>query len=221
MSPGTRHPPPLWATCSGDSSPILSKTFLLISYLNIPSFSFKPFPLVLPQKTLLKTAIISFVTSPYILKGHSQVSPVPSLLQAEKLQLSASPCRRGIQSLGSFLWASTSSPVGPHLSYTEDSTSGCSTPGEVSPPSPCWSCLFWCSPGYGCLMVAWAVRAHFWFMSSCHPPVFPSPFWQSWALSFHPPACIDSGVCCNPGENLGCALIDPHEVLLGPQFKPV
>ena len=47
--------------------------------------------------------------------------------------LSACPCRRGVPSLGSFLWPfSCHAPTGPCLSCTEDFTSGCSIPGEVS-----------------------------------------------------------------------------------------
>jgi len=48
--------------------------------------------------------------------------------------LSACPGRRGVPSLWSFLWPSSgSAQTGPHLSCTEDSTSGLTTPDEVSP----------------------------------------------------------------------------------------
>ena len=48
--------------------------------------------------------------------------------------LSACSHRRGIPSLGSFLWPSSGcAPTGPCLSCTEDSTPGYITPGEVSP----------------------------------------------------------------------------------------
>lgn len=47
--------------------------------------------------------------------------------------LSSCPCRRCVPSLGSFLQPfSHRAPTGPHLSSTEDSTSGRSIPGEVS-----------------------------------------------------------------------------------------
>jgi len=39
-----------------------------------------------------------------VLKGHTKVSPQPSLLQAEQPQLSAFPHRRGTPARGSFLW---------------------------------------------------------------------------------------------------------------------
>lgn len=43
------------------------------------------------------------------------------------------------------------------------------------------------------------VRAHCWLMSSMPFTIPPSFFLQGCALSFHTPACIDSGGCCDPG----------------------
>ena len=75
------------------------------------------------------------------MKGCYQVTLEPSLL---------SDCchRRGVPSLGLFSWPSSGhATTGPHLSCTEDSTSGCSIPGETSPaqsrgaglpPLTCW-----------------------------------------------------------------------------------
>ncbi|KAK4827886.1 hypothetical protein QYF61_022309, partial [Mycteria americana] len=53
------------------------KNFFLVSNLNLPSFSFRPLPLVLLQQALPKR-----------LKGCNKVSPGASLLQAEQPQLS-------------------------------------------------------------------------------------------------------------------------------------
>lgn len=71
----------------------------------------------------------------YILKDYSQVSPEPSLLQAEQPQLSQSVLiGKVVPSLGLFLWTpSGRAPAGPCLSCPEDSTSGHSTPSEASP----------------------------------------------------------------------------------------
>ncbi|KAK4818202.1 hypothetical protein QYF61_008586 [Mycteria americana] len=56
---------------------LIVKNFFLKSSLNLPSLSLKPLILVLSQQALLK-----------ILEGCYKVSPQPSLLQAEQLQLS-------------------------------------------------------------------------------------------------------------------------------------
>jgi len=57
------HPPPLWATCASASLPITVKIFLMTS-LDLPSFSLKPFPLVLSQQPLLKSLTPSFLQPP-------------------------------------------------------------------------------------------------------------------------------------------------------------
>ena len=68
-----------------------------------------------------------------ILKENFQVSPKPSLLQAEQPQLSQPVSQSGAPSVVAFLWPFPGhSLTGPHLPCTEDSPSGRSTPGEVS-----------------------------------------------------------------------------------------
>ena len=64
------------------------KDFFLIFSLNLPSFSLKPFPLVLAKQSP-KESVPFFLTAPLqVLKGCYQVSLEPSLLQAEQPQLS-------------------------------------------------------------------------------------------------------------------------------------
>ena len=64
------------------------KDLFLISNLNLPSLSLKPFPLVLSLQTLLKT-VPFFPVAPFqILKGCYLITSEPSLLQAEEPQLS-------------------------------------------------------------------------------------------------------------------------------------
>ena len=105
------------------------------------------------------------------------------------------------------------------LSCTEDSTSGCSAPGEASPvqsrgvgslPLNCWLCCFWCSPGYG-----WPSELREHIAGSCpasHPPVSLGLFQQGCAQCFHPSAFIGNGCCLDPGARpcLGtsCILLD-------------
>ena len=107
--------------------------------------------------------------------------------------------RKAVPSFGSFLWPpSGCAPIGLCHSYTEDSISGCSTPGEASPeqsrgvgsrspPSLCWPCFFRCSPGYSWLSGLWGHTA-----GSCpafHSSVPPGLSWHGCTQSFHPPAC--------------------------------
>ena len=66
----------------------LVKKFYLISNLNLPSFSLRPFPLVLSQQTLLKSTSFYFYSALLILKGCYHVSPQPSIFQAEQPQVS-------------------------------------------------------------------------------------------------------------------------------------
>ena len=65
------------------SATLTAKYFFLISIQNLLSFSANPFPLVWSQQTLLKSLSPSFLW--HSLKGRSQVSPEPSLLQAVQL----------------------------------------------------------------------------------------------------------------------------------------
>jgi len=55
MPPGMGHPQPPWATCSCVSPLSGWKNFLLISNLNLPCLSLKPFPLVLSLSTLVNS----------------------------------------------------------------------------------------------------------------------------------------------------------------------
>ena len=63
------------------------KNFLLISNINLPSFSLQPFPLVLSLHTLVKSPSPSFLSAPSGTGSCSKVTPEPSLLQAEQPQL--------------------------------------------------------------------------------------------------------------------------------------
>jgi len=63
------------------------KNFFLISNLNLPSFNLQPFPLVLSLHTLVKSPSPSFCRPLQVLEGCSKVTPEPSPLQAEQLQL--------------------------------------------------------------------------------------------------------------------------------------
>ncbi|KAK4823100.1 hypothetical protein QYF61_025838 [Mycteria americana] len=76
MFPGMGHLQPPWATCLCSTIPIVIH-FFLTSSLNPPSFSLKPLPLVLSLQALLR-----------ILKGCNKVSPEPYLLRAKQPQLS-------------------------------------------------------------------------------------------------------------------------------------
>ena len=97
-----------------------------------------------------------------------------SLLQVEQTQLSL-PCphRGGVPPFGSFLWPSSGcTQTGLCLSCMEDSTSGCSTPGEASPAqsrgvgSPPFTCWPHFLMQLRKRMAFWAVRVHCWLMSS-------------------------------------------------------
>ena len=65
------------------------KNFFLISSLNLPSSSLKPFPLVLLLDALCIKSLPSFSVGPLqVLEGLYMVSSEPSLLQAEESHLS-------------------------------------------------------------------------------------------------------------------------------------
>jgi len=66
MPPGMGHPQPPWATCSSVSPPSVWKNFLLISNLNLPRLSLKPFPLVLSLSTLANSCPPSCLYAPSI-----------------------------------------------------------------------------------------------------------------------------------------------------------
>ena len=64
------------------------KKFFLVSILNLSSLSLKPFSLVLSQRAPAKETVPFFLIAPLsILTGHYEISPEPSLLQAEQSQL--------------------------------------------------------------------------------------------------------------------------------------
>ena len=104
--------------------------------------------------------------------------------------LSACSHRRGVPSLGSFLWLSSGcAPAGlclfcvllrtPHLDAVFQLRS-----------QQCRG-LFWCSLGYDWLSCLWRHIAG--WCPACHPPVPLSSFCQDCAQFFHSPACVDHG----------------------------
>ena len=127
------------------------------------SYGKKLLPYIQSKSLLIQFETISlcpipffFLTAPLqLLKGCSQVSLDPSLLQVEQSQLSQ-PVFVG-EDIGLLLWPSSGhAPTGPCHSCTEDSTPDetslhLSDTGAGSPPLPWWPCFFWCSPGYGWL----------------------------------------------------------------------
>lgn len=65
----------------------LTEKLPLTSTLNLPSLSFKPFPLVLLLSTHVRNLFPSFIISLPILEGHNRVCPQLSLLQDEQAWL--------------------------------------------------------------------------------------------------------------------------------------
>ena len=125
------HPPPLCNLCQCFAT-LAVKNFFLIYNLNFSSFSLKPFLLVLSQQWPCCETVPFFLL--YAFKGCSQVFPEPSLLRTEQPQLSQ-PVLIGevFHPLDHFcdpLWVCPNRSM--CLLHTEDSTSGCSTPGEAS-----------------------------------------------------------------------------------------
>jgi len=114
-----------------------------------------------------------------------------------------------VPSLGSFFWPSAGcTPARPCPPCTEDSTPGCSTPGEVSPVQsrgagsptlPCWPHFFWCSPSYNWLS---ELQGHIaGSCPACHPLVPPSAFQQGCApslYSLYSPSCTCGGCYARP-----------------------
>ena len=180
----------------------------LLPYVQSKSPHLKTFPFALSQQSLLKSLPLRSHRHPLDIKR--SLSGLPRALSSPGWtapDLSACPHREGVPSIGSFLWSSSGcSLTGPHLSCTEDFTPRHSMPGEVSPaqsrgaespPSICWPCYFWCSPGYGWLS---GLQGH--IAGSCpayHPPLPPRPFWQRCSPSLYPPACTTGRGCHNPG----------------------
>jgi len=118
------------------------KYFSLISNLNLLSISLKTFPLVLSLQSLLKSLPFLSCSSPLdierLLSDHLRAFYSPSWTAPALL---ASPYRRGVPSLGSFLLpCSGHTPTVLCLSCTESST-----PNEASPLEHCvrmWSAQY-------------------------------------------------------------------------------
>ena len=153
------------------------KDFFLISNLNIPSFSSKPFPLVLSQQTLLKNLFPSFLQPLWILTGCSQVSQsLPfSMLHTPALSLSS---QGAVPSLIIFVALLQQLHV---LSCADHSPSERRAPGEVSQcraegrssPSPYWLCCFGCSQDpVGFLSCKGTVLVHVQLPSTITPRSF-------------------------------------------------
>ena len=128
------------AARSGAERPIqcgleYSRDFFFISNLNLPSFTLKTFPLVLSQQILLKSLTLLSYSPP--LDSEMPLSgPLGTLfsLGCTAPALSGCPHRRGVPSIGPFLWPSSGcTQTVLCLSCTEDSISGRSTPCEASP----------------------------------------------------------------------------------------
>ena len=112
-----------------------------------------------------------------------------------------------VLSLGSFLWPSSGyTTTEPHFFTTEDYTSGCSTPCDISPAqskgarspsSTCWPQFFWFSPGYSRVAGLWWHVAGSW--PSCHPP-YPQVLLGRAVLSpFVPQIVLIAEGCHEPG----------------------
>lgn len=94
-----------------------------------------------------------------------------------------------------------------HLSCAEESTSGCTVPGVVSPvqskgaeslPSICWPHLFLFSPGY-CWFSKW--QEHIvGSCSGCHPPI--ALFSRTMLNPFAPQILLIVWGCCDPDAKL-------------------
>ena len=140
---------------------IIVKIFFIISNLNLPFSRLKPFHLLLSQQILLKS--LSFLIAlpsgtGLLLLGLPRAFSSPGWTASA---LSACLCREDVPFFDHFCGPSldvlqqlSASPV-LHIS-----TSGHSTPGEVSPvhsrrdespPSICWPSFFWWSSGYSWL----------------------------------------------------------------------
>ena len=155
--------------------------------LNLPSFSLKSFPLVLSPQTLQMSLFCYSNFRYWNLDTERPLSGLPRAFSSPGWTAPAlSTClnRKGVPSLGSFLLhSSRHTPTDPCLSWTEDSTFGCSTPSGVSlahsrgagwPALPWWPCVFWSSAEYGWLSVlSW--HSTDWCPAS-YPPAPPVPF---------------------------------------------
>ena len=179
------------------------KDFLFMCKLNLLSFSLKTFLLALPSQILLKISSLPSCSSPLdterLLSSHlGAFSSSDWTVPAH----TACPHKRGVPCLGSFVRHSSGhSPTGLCLSCPENSTSGCSTPGENtpthsrgagSPPSTCWPLFFFFFFFYPAQnMVSFLVcKGTLLANVQLVTPVPPSLFWMGCAQPFHLPACI-------------------------------
>mgnify|MGYP001859411917 CR=1 FL=1 len=84
-SPGMGHPQLSEQQCQ-HLTILCMKKFILISNLNLLSFSLKPFPLVLSLSDHVKSAFF-FISPPQVQKSCNEVSPELHLLHIEQAQL--------------------------------------------------------------------------------------------------------------------------------------
>jgi len=133
---------------------LIIKDFFLISGLNIPSFSLKPFLLVLSQQTPLKSLSLSYSPS---LDTDRPLSGLPGALSPPgcTTQLSACPHREAFHPLDHFCGPPLDTlqqphvcPAlsTPHLDAVLQVRSHQQSRRAVSLPSTCWPCFFRCSP---------------------------------------------------------------------------
>ena len=109
------------------------------------------------------------------------------------------------------------------VSCTEDSASGCNTPGEVSPaqsrwagppPLPCWPRLFQCSPGCSRLSRLQGYIAD--MCPACHPPVPQVLFDRAVLCHFISHLVLTVGVATTQMWDLVCGFAESHQVLPSP-----
>jgi len=91
MPPWMGHPQPPWATCSSVSPPSVRKIYLLISNLNLPCLSLRPFPLVLSLSTLVNSCSPSCLYAPFkywkaAMRSPQRWAPATSCTETEAVQ---------------------------------------------------------------------------------------------------------------------------------------
>ena len=125
------YPQPPWATCSSESSPSGGKKFLLISNLNLPCLSLKPFPLVLALSIHVNSRSPSYLYAPFKYwkptMRSSQSLLFSKLNKPSSLNLSSQErCSSLLIILGSLV--PNTDTIGVTLAHTSDYIK----PGEVS-----------------------------------------------------------------------------------------
>ena len=109
------------------------------------------------------------------------------------------------------------------VSCTEDSASGCNTPGEVSPaqsrwagppPLPCWPRLFQCSPGCSRLSRLQGYIAD--MCPACHPPVPQVLFDRAVLHPYILQLLLVVEFAMTQAQDLVLGFAEPREVHLGP-----